>query len=362
MKRVETKHHNKLIHKVVSNLNGQRSMNNKEIHLVKYSVGEPTLESFEEVTQELGPINEGEIRIRNLYLSVDPYLREMMYGVDSFTAPYPLNEPFVSSGIGVVDQSKNNVFQPGDLVTGRLPWSEYFDSSGADAKGNELSRIQDDGMNPTAHLHVLGVTGLTAYFGMKKIGTPKRDETVVVSGAAGAVGSIAGQLAKLAGCRVVGIAGTDGKIEYLVNTYGFDAGINYKNTEDLSSDLKQLCPNGVDVYFDNVAGWISDAVMEHLNYKARVVIAGHISQYNLKQPELGPRVQPALANNSALMQGYIVHDYSDEFPDAIKELRRLYEHKNLISKEHVVKGLRNGPSALLGLFSGQNTGKLLIQL
>jgi NADPH:quinone reductase len=244
----------------------------------------------------------------------------------------------------------------GDFVIGNLGWQKY--NAVSDASVRKL----DPSIAPlTANLGVLGMTGLTAYFGLLDIGNPQEGETVVVSGAAGAVGTIVGQIAKIKGARVVGIAGSDEKISYLKDGLGFDEAINYK-TDDVYKALKNACPDGVDIYFDNVGGEISDHVLRQINKGARIAICGQIALYNLEKMDVGPRIQSQLLINSALMKGFIVSDYAAHFEEGAVQLAKWLKEGKLSYSENIVEGFENTVDAFLGLFSGENTGKQLVKV
>jgi len=229
------------------------------------------------------------------------------------------------------------------------------------AAEKDIRKIDSTVAPASYYLGILGMTGLTSYFGLMHIGKPKAGETVVVSGAAGAVGMVVGQIAKIKGCRVIGIAGSDEKIQMLKEELGFDDAINYKTTTDMKKALAKACPKGVDVYFDNVGGDISDAIMMHLNFQARVVICGQISLYNSTETPMGPRLQPILLTRSVLMQGFIVSDFHSDFPEGIQHLVSWIKEGKLKFKETVVHGFEKLPQALLGLFKGDNTGKMIVK-
>jgi hypothetical protein len=335
---------------------------NRQILLASRPEGTPTAENFRLVETEMPEPAEGEVLIRTLYLSVDPYMRGRMSDRKSYVAPFAVNEVITGGVIGEVVESRAGNFQPGDIVTGMLGWQLY---SVARAEGGDIGSIRkvDPRLAPvTTALGILGIPGLTAYFGLLDIGRPSEGETVVVSGAAGAVGTIVCQLAKLKGCRVVGIAGSDEKNAYLRDALGVDATINYKTAGDVRAALKEACPRGVDVYFDNVGGDISDAVMLHISHGARVVICGLISIYNLERPDVGMRIQPLLLVNSALMQGFIVTDYAPRFAEGIRQLGGWLAEGKLKYAEHIVEGFENTPQAFLGLFTGENLGKQLVKV
>ena len=267
-----------------------------------------------------------------------------------------MGEVITSGAVGEVVESRSPQFKTGDTVTGMMGWRLYNVMKAA-----ELRKV-DARMTPvTISLGVLGIPGLTAYFGLLDIGQPKEGETVVVSGAAGAVGMTVCQIAKLQGCRAVGIAGSDEKNDYLKQELGVDATINYKSGE-VASALKEACPKGVDVYFDNVGGEVSDAVMPLLNHGARIVICGQISLYNLDKPDVGPRPQPYLLVNSALMKGFIITEYAARFPEGIVQLAQWLAAGKLKYVETIVEGFENTPQAFIGLFSGENLGKQIVKV
>jgi hypothetical protein len=275
----------------------------------------------------------------------------------SYVPPFQLNEVLNGGIVGEIVESKSNNFVKGDFVVGRLGWQDY---SIADEK--EVRKINSEIAPVSTALGVLGMPGLTAYFGLLDIGKPKEGETVVVSGAAGAVGMIVGQVAKIHGCRVVGIAGSDKKTKYLIDELGFDSAINYKTVPHLRKALKEVCPNGIDIYFDNVGGDISDTVISLINNHARIPLCGQISLYNEERISMGPRLQPRLLTFSALMQGFIVHNYENRFEEGIQQLAKWLTEKKLKYAESVIEGLENAPEAFIGLFAGENLGKQLVKV
>jgi NADPH-dependent curcumin reductase CurA len=329
---------------------------NRQIVLAGRPKGMPGLEHFRFVDAPLPEPALGQALVRTLYLSVDPYMRGRMNEGKSYVPPYPLNEVISGGSIGQVVESKHEGLKPGDLVSGQWGWQQY-----ATANAARLSKIDTNLAPITTSLGVLGLTGLTAYFGLLDIGKPQPGETVVVSGAAGAVGMVVGQIAKIHGCRVVGIAGSDEKNAYLTEELGFDAALNYK-TDDLPKALAEACPRGVDVYFDNVGGVVSDAVLSLINTGARIPLCGQISLYNLKEPDVGPRVQTQLLINKALMKGFIIGDYASRFPEGITQLAKWVTGKQIRYAENVVQGFENTPQAFLDLFSGENIGKQLVKV
>ena len=327
---------------------------NQQIHLVSRPQGMPTPDNFKIVDAPMPTPKEGEVLVRALYLSVDPYMRGRMSDRKSYTPPFELNQTMGGAGVGQVVESKFDGLQPGDIVMGHLLWQQY-----AVAPGQELLKVDPNRAPISTALGVLGMTGLTAYFGLLELADPQTGEAVVVSGAAGAVGSVVGQIAKINGCRVVGIAGTDEKNAYLRDELGFDATINYK-TDDVPKALKAACPDGVDVYFDNVGGEISDAVLGLINKGARIPICGQIALYNLEKPDEGPRPQSLLLVNSARMEGFIVSNFAARFAQGREQLTQWFGEGKLKYAENIVEGFENTPAAFLGLFEGENTGKQLV--
>ena len=330
---------------------------NRQILLIKRPMGIPDESCFKLITSAISQPTHGQVLLRTRFLSVDPYMRGRMNDRRSYVPPFQLNEVLNGGIVGEVVESMSKSFAKGDFVVGNLGWQDY-----AIADEKEVRKINTDIAPMSTALGVLGMPGLTAYFGLLDIGKPKQGETVVVSGAAGAVGMIVGQIAKIHGCRVVGIAGSDRKTKYLIDELGFDAAINYRTVPYLRKALKEVCPNGVDVYFDNVGGDISDAVLSLINNHARIPLCGQISLYNETQISTGPRIQPRLLTFSALMQGFLVHNYSDRFDEGIRQLADWLKEKKLIYTEHVVEGLENAPKAFIGLFTGENLGKQLVKV
>ena len=332
-------------------------MMNKVIQLAKRPVGLPTLSDFKFIEEAIPTINDGEILLKTLYVSVDPYLRGRMSEAKSYVPPFQLNQPIQSALIAEVVETKNNYFQKGDFVTGGLDWKLFQAFTGAG-----LTKLDAKAASLSAYLGVLGMTGLTAYLGLTNIGKPKEGETLVVSGAAGAVGSIVGQIGKILGCKVIGIAGTDEKVEILKSKFGFDEAINYKKTKDMHAAIKNAAPNGVDIYFDNVGGEISDAVLANINKFGRVAVCGAISLYNDTEIPMGPRVQPILIKNSVLMQGFIISNYADQFPVAIQKLAGWLQEGKITYTETIVNGFDQIPQAFIDLFEGKNEGKMIVKI
>ncbi|MGE8360479.1 NADP-dependent oxidoreductase [Pseudomonas sp.] len=329
---------------------------NRQFLLAQRPVGMPSRETFNYVESPVGEPGPGQILVKNAYLSLDPAMRGWMNDAKSYIAPVGLGEVMRALGVGQVVASQHPDFAVGDHVNGALGVQDYFLG---EPKG--FYKVDPSRAPLPLYLSALGMTGMTAYFALLDVGAPKAGETVVISGAAGAVGSIAGQIAKLKGCRVVGIAGGADKCRFLVDELGFDAAIDYKH-EDLHAALKRDCPKGVDVYFDNVGGEILDAVLTRINFRARVVICGAISQYNNKEAVKGPSNYLALLVNSARMEGMVVMSYASRFSEAAQEMGGWLASGQLKSKEHVVDGLQTFPDTLLKLFSGENFGKLVLKV
>ena len=320
--------------------------------------GKPTLADFEFVKEETTlNINEGEVLLETAYVSVDPYLRGRMSDAKSYVQPFELGKAIHSGVVAKVIDSKNNNFITGDFVSGMLDWKTK-----QVAAGEGLLKVDSEKAPLSAYLGILGMTGLTAYCGLTQIGKPVSGETLVVSGAAGAVGSVVGQIGKILGLRVIGIAGTDEKVEMLKSKFGFDEGINYNTSKDIRADIAKAAPNGVDIYYDNVGGPISDAVLFSINKFARLVICGAISVYNNTELPTGLSVQPFLVKNSALMQGFIVSNYADKFPEAMTHLSGWLAEGKLNYTETIVEGFNNIPKAFIDLFDGKNTGKMIVKI
>jgi NADPH-dependent curcumin reductase CurA len=315
-----------------------------------------TRENFRFVDADVPELKDGEVLIRTLYLSVDPYMRSRMNDRKSYVAPFRLNEPIEGGVVGEVVESKSDLLKVGDIVAGFLPWQLYSVANAA-----ELVKLDPNVAPITTALGILGMPGLTAYFGLFEIGRPQAGETVVVSGAAGAVGTVVCQLAKIKGCRVVGIAGSEEKNEYLRNELGVDATINYK-VGDIRKALQEACPDGVDIYFDNVGGEVSDAVIPLINKGARIPLCGVISIYNMEKPDIGLRPQPYLLVKSALMQGFMVTDFAPRFKEGLTELEKWLAQGKLKYAENIIEGFENTPEAFLGLFKGENLGKQLVKV
>jgi NADPH-dependent curcumin reductase len=329
----------------------------RRVVLARRPPGEPTEADFriEDVpVPEPGP---RELLVRVVYLSLDPYMRGRMRDAASYAASVGIGEVMTGGTVGEVVKSAHPDYKVGDIVEDRLGWQEY-----AIAPGPALRKV-DPSLAPISTANgVLGMPGMTAYFGLLDVGRPKPGETVVVSAASGAVGQIVGQLAKISGCRAVGIAGGARKCAFVKDTLGLDACIDYKGEKDLTAAVKAACPNGVDVYFDNVGGAISDAVFLNLNFWARVALCGSISQYNAAAPQMGPRLLGLFVGRRVSMRGFIVWDFNGQYGPAMRQMGEWVRSGRIKYKEDVVEGIAGAPRAFIGLLRGENFGKLQVKL
>ena len=320
-----------------------------------------TPDCFEQREVPVPEPGEGEFLVRNLYVSLDPAMRAWISERGTgYMPPVPIGALMPASCVARVVESKHDGFAPDDLVLGIFGWQDYAVSDGGGGGPMGVMKIPD-GVGPTLPLSGLGTTTLTAYFGLKEVGRPEPGQTVVVSGAAGATGSMVGQLAKLWGCRAVGIAGGEQKCSWLVDELGFDAAIDYKGG-DVRKGLKDECPDGIDVYWDNVGGEILDAALARLATRARVVLCGAISMYNEGDLPPGPRNYINLLGRRARMEGFLVFDYFDRIDEAMAELVPLVQEGKLRYREDIRDGLDSAPAALQDLFTGANDGKLLVRV
>jgi NADPH-dependent curcumin reductase CurA len=336
------------------------ALTNHQIRLKARPNGLPTREGWDFTTEPVGEPADGGVLVKTLAISLDPAMRGWMNEGKSYIAPVAIGEVMRAGGIGEVIASKNPGFKVGDTVSCTPGVQEYCLIAADQIKRNGLFRIDTRLGTANQWLNVLGMPGMTGYFGLMDVGQPKPGETVVVSGAAGAVGQTVGQLAKIKGCRVVGIAGGAAKCEWVVKELGFDACIDYK-AGNVKADLKDACPKGVDIYFDNVGGEILDIVLTRLARGARIIICGAISQYNNTTPVKGPANYLSLLVNRARMEGIVVFDYAERFPLAVAELAGYLKDGRVKSKEDVVVGMSTFPETLLKLFNGENFGKLVLQ-
>ena len=330
---------------------------NRQITLANRPVGMPKLTDFRLVESPVPQPGAGEALVRSLFLSLDPYMRGRMEASSSYARAVQVGEVMVGAVVGQVVESNDPRMARDDIVEGMLGWQDY-----AIAAAKSLRKIDGHAFPITTALYALGMPGLTAYFGLLDICKPAPGETVVVSGAAGAVGSLVGQIAKIKRCRAVGIAGSNEKIKYLVAELGYDAAVNYKENPDLYARLKEACPNGIDVYFDNVGGTITDTVMRLINSRARIAVCGQSSLYNAEQAEAGPRWLGQLIARQAKVEGFLVHQFADRYEEALRQLSGWLREKRLKYREDIVEGLVHAPEAFLQMLNGGHTGKLLVKV
>ena len=335
-------------------------MLNDQFRLAARPSGLPKATDWQQTSEPVRDIVDGDIVVKTLYLSLDPAMRGWMNEGKSYIRPVGIGEVMRAGGVGVVVASQSPRFAVGDVVSGGIGVQNYWVGA-ADDKSGGFFKIDPRVAPLTTWLNTLGMPGMTGYFGLLEVGQPKAGETVVVSGAAGAVGQTVGQVARHLGCRVIGIAGGKNKCDFVVNELGFDACIDYKGG-DVRAGLKQHCPAGVDIYFDNVGGEILDIVLSRINLKARIVICGAISQYNNTTPIKGPANYLSLLVNRARMEGIVVFDYAPRYPEGVAALATWIRDGSFKSREDVVDGLANFPDALLMLFEGKNFGKLVLKV
>ena len=332
------------------------SATQRQFQLATRPVGLPKESDFKLVEVRLPAPQQGEVLAKTVYLSVDPYMRGRITGIRTYADPVNIGDVMVGAAVGQVVESHDPSLQPGDFVAGYWGWRDR-----AVVAAKWLQKLDPQIAPVSTALGVLGVPGLSAYFGLLELCNPKAGETVVVSGAAGAVGSLVGQIAKILGCRAVGIAGTDDKIHYIVNELGFDAGFNYKTAGDYLGKLKELCPKGIDCYFDNVGGVISDAVFTLLNPFGRVSVCGQISQYNLQKPEPGPRLLSQILVKQLRSEGFIVTRFQASWPQGAAQMARWIQEDKIRYREDIVEGFENTPRAFIEMLEGKNTGKMLVK-
>jgi NADPH-dependent curcumin reductase CurA len=328
---------------------------NRQILLASRPQGAVRVDNFRIVDAPLPVPGAGEVLVRNEWLSLDPYMRGRMNDAKSYVPPVQIGEVMVGQTVGEVIESKDGQLERGDRVLTQLGWQSH-----GVARARDLVKIDTRRAPASCYLGVLGMPGLTAWFGLFEIGQPKPGETLVVSAASGAVGSVVGQLARIGGCRVVGIAGGKAKCDYVVNELGFDACIDHK-AGNLLADLREHCPNGVDVYFENVGGVILDTLLRVMNLRSRIVICGLIAEYNATEP-YGYKMLRSVLVNRIRMQGMIVFDWKDRYGEGIKGLAAYLAEGKLKYRESIVVGLDNAPQGLIALLKGENFGKQLVKL
>ncbi|HKU98573.1 MAG TPA: NADP-dependent oxidoreductase [Vineibacter sp.] len=333
-----------------------RNLENRRVVLASRPLGIPQAAHFALDTAAVPELGDGQILVRNRYLSVDPAMRGWVNAAANYAPPVPVGDVMRSFAAGDVVASTSDHFRAGDLVSGMFGWQRYAVVDAAVARA-----VPNRDLPLSTSLGVLGVNGVTAYWGLLGVGQPKTGDTVVVSTAAGAVGSVVGQIARLKGCRTVGIAGGDAKVRQCRDVFGFDAAIDYK-AGDLSAALDAACPHGVDVYFDNTSGAVSDAVMSRLAVRSRVVICGTASIASWEPWPVGPRVERHLLVKRARIEGFLLFDWMDKYDDAVRDLTAWVRSGQLRYREHVLKGFEQAPDAIAMLYRGENQGKLLIEI
>lgn len=329
---------------------------NRQFLLAARPDGLPKESDFRLVEAPIPPLSDGEVLLQSVYLSVDPYMRGRITGVKTYAEPVHVGDLMVGGVVGKVVESRHADYQGGDYAVGYWGWQEF-----AVSPARALQKLDPNLLPVSTALSVLGMPGMTAYFGFLDLCQPKTGETVVVSGAAGAVGSLVGQIAKLKGCTVIGIAGGDDKVKHLIDDLGFDAAFNYKTVSDYTAKLKELCPRGVDCYFDNVGGKITDAVFNVLNPFARISICGQISQYNLQAPEMGPRNLSQILIKQARVEGFIVMRFVDRFAEGQRQMAQWVKEGKVKYREDIMDGFENMPRAFIAMLQGHNTGKMLVR-
>ena len=332
------------------------SESNIKVLLAARPKGYPRNEDFLVIESEIPKIKEGELLVKIDWLSLDPYMRGRMNDVKSYAPSVEVGDVMVGGAVGTIIESRTSLFSKGEIVEGSFGWQSYALSNGVG-----LRKINPDLGPIQSSIGVLGMPGLTAYFGLLDVCQPIAGDTVVVSAASGAVGQIAGQIAKIMGCRVIGTAGTNEKVQFIVDELGFDAGINYK-TENVGASLNSACPDGIDIYFDNVGGFVTDEVIKRINTGARIAICGQVSQYNLEEPELGPRNLFHLTKSQAKMEGFLVFAYEARYDEALHRLSKWINQDKLRYKEDIAEGIRNAPQTFIGMLNGENLGKTLIKV
>ncbi|MHB8178557.1 MAG: NADP-dependent oxidoreductase [Vulcanimicrobiaceae bacterium] len=330
-------------------------MHNQRIVLARRPVGEPTPQDFRLETVETPAPARGEVLVRTQFLSLDPYMRGRMNTTKSYAPPIELGDIMVGGTVGEIVESNDGGFSPGDIVLANGGWQRY-----AVCNARELRKLGPRRFPLTYALGVLGMPGQTAYCALLDIGAPKRGETLVVSAASGAVGSVAGQIGKIFGCRVIGIAGTDDKCAYVVQELGFDASIN-RRTQDLDEALADTCPDGIDIYYDNTAGAILEAVLRRINLGARIPLVGLIEHYNATQAPHGPFLAPLLTQR-AKIEGFLVTDHAAHVARFLGDMHDWLAKGQVRYREDIVDGLENAPRAFIGLLRGENFGKLLVRV
>jgi NADPH-dependent curcumin reductase CurA len=341
-------------------MRGHMPDTNRQILLARRPQGEPVLDDFEVSNSAVPVPGDGQFLARTIYLSLDPYMRGRMNADRSYSDPVPIGGVMEGGTVSIIEKSNHAEFQIGDIVVGRAGWQDYAVSDGTGM------RKVDPATNPLSHaVGVLGMPGMTAYTGLLNLGQPKEGETLVVAAASGAVGSVVGQIAKIKGCRAVGVAGGQKKCRYVTDELGFDACLDHR-ADDFEAQLAAACPDGVDIYFENVAGRVLRAIIPLFNFFARMPVCGLISQYNLTELPDGPDHLPMLMRcvltNRLAMRGFIVRDYADQEADFLRDVGQWVSEGRIKYREHRVGGLENAPATLIGLLKGENFGKTVIEV
>lgn len=329
----------------------------REVRLKTRPVGLPKESDFELAEVTVGAPGENEVLVKNIYMSVDPYMRGRMIDRKSYSAPFEVGEVMAGGAVGEVLESRADGFEVGDHVLSMNGWRERFLSA-----GDALRKVDRNLAPLSAYLGVLGMPGLTAYVGLEDIGKPEPGQTVFVSGAAGAVGSAACQIAKAKGCRVVGSAGSKDKVDWLQDEAGVDVALNYRTVDNLRAALLEACPDGIDVYFDNVGGDHLEAALWGMNDYGRIIACGSISTYNATEPQPGPSNLFQMIGKRLLWKGFIVSDHADQFPAFAQAMGAWIAEGKVVWRETVHEGIEKAPQAFMGLFSGGNMGKMIVRL
>jgi len=330
---------------------------NREIRLKSRPVGIPRESDFEVVETAVPSPGENQLLVQNLYMSVDPYMRGRMIERKSYIPPFQIGQTLEGGSVGRVLESRNDQFKPDDVVVNFQGWREYFVTD-----GTGLTKIVPGEIPVQTYLGTLGMPGLTAYCGLLDVGQPAAGETVFVSAASGAVGSIVSQIAKIKECRVIGSAGSDEKVAWLKNVAGVDDAFNYKTAGNLVDTLGRLCPQGVDIYYENVGGEHLQAALEQMNDHGRIVMCGVIDQYNAEEPPAGPSNLGYVISKQLRMQGFIVMEFMDRLPQFYGDMAKWIAEGKIKWEETVVEGIEKAPAAFIGLFKGENFGKMLVKL
>ncbi|PZC44863.1 MAG: hypothetical protein DK302_000855 [Chloroflexi bacterium] len=329
---------------------------NIKVLLAARPIGYPTEGDFTIAESEIPTLEEGQLLVKTDWLSLDPYMRGRMNNVKSYAPSVEIGDVMVGGAVGTIMESRTPLFSVGEIIEGSFGWQSYAALNGVGLRkvNPALGPIQSS-------IGILGMPGLTAYFGLLDVCEPKPGDTVVISAASGAVGQVVGQIAKIMGCRVIGTSGTDEKVRFIVDELGFDVGINYKK-ENVGVSLDSACPDGIDIYFDNVGGFVTDEVIKRINTGARIAICGQVSQYNVTEPELGPRNLFHLTKSQAKMEGFLIYAYESRYDEGLSRLSKWIKEGKLKYKEDIVEGIRNAPQTFIGMLNGKNLGKTLIKV